>query len=214
MKAVWPFVLNKKHVIWDWNGTLLNDIELCLKVTAPLLEELGLEPLTIDRYREVFGFPIKDYYKRIGFDFEKHCFNTAAQKFMDSYNGRLDECTLHDGVTEILHELRKRGIVNSLLSATREDFLHFHINKFGVADFFDNICGIKDLHAVSKLESGRELISRTNIPKEETLLIGDTDHDLEVGEALGVEVLILADGHQSYERLRKKHNKVLKSRHK
>jgi phosphoglycolate phosphatase len=72
---------------------------------------------------------------------------------------------------------------------------------------------LSDFHAAGKLERGKELLVQSRMPKETTLLIGDTDHDLEVGKALGIEVLLLADGHQSFSRLNAKHDRILKSRH-
>ncbi len=64
--------------------------------------------------------------------------------------------------------------------------------------------------AGSKVARGRELIARVNEPLEQTVLIGDTDHDLEVGKALGIDVILVDHGHQDILRLQKVHSKVLK----
>ncbi len=59
-------------IVWDWNGTLLNDVDLCFSCINRLLVSHDLKPLdTLSQYREVFTFPIEDYYKRVGFDFDK-----------------------------------------------------------------------------------------------------------------------------------------------
>ena len=57
------------NIIWDWNGTLLNDTELSIKCINTLLKRRSLPLLSAEQYREVFGFPIREYYQRIGLDF-------------------------------------------------------------------------------------------------------------------------------------------------
>ena len=58
-------------IIWNWNGTLLDDISICINAINQLLSERNLNLLTIEKYREVFTFPVIDYYKAVAFDFEK-----------------------------------------------------------------------------------------------------------------------------------------------
>jgi phosphoglycolate phosphatase len=91
--------------------------------------------------------------------------------------------------------------------------LHTHVEHHGLTHYFDRVYGLKDHYARSKVERGRELIFDSQIDREHTLLIGDTDHDLEVAQELGIEALLIADGHQSFERLEPRHHRVLKSRH-
>ena len=57
------------HVLWDFNGTVYDDMEACLRSVNEMLSERGLPVLSAEAYREVFDFPVKDYYAKIGFDF-------------------------------------------------------------------------------------------------------------------------------------------------
>ncbi len=77
-------------IIWDWNGTLLNDIELCVQTINDMLQKRNLRKLTADEYKDVFSFPVKDYYQKIGFDFNAEPFEIPAREFIDNYN------TVHD----------------------------------------------------------------------------------------------------------------------
>ncbi len=47
-----------------------------------------------------------------------------------------------------------------------------------------------------------------DIDPGQLILVGDTDHDLEVGDALGIDVLLVTGGHQSHARLSKRHSRV------
>ena len=67
-----------KHIIWDWNGTLLNDTWLCVEGINKSLEKRSLQTITEEIYRKVFSFPVEDYYKRLGFDFKKEPFEVPG----------------------------------------------------------------------------------------------------------------------------------------
>ncbi len=202
-----------KHIIWDWNGTLLDDLDLTLSAIETQINKNNLTMPTKEHHRNHFGFPIEDYYARLGFDLNKVSFKEIADQFVKEYFDRFPDATLFHGTMELLKELKDLGHVQSILSASWQEHLDFATKHHSVDHLFDNIYGIHHHLADSKLQRGLELIENSHIPKEETLLIGDTDHDLEVGLEMGVDVLLVADGHQSYERLSKVHHNVLKSRY-
>ena len=60
------------HIIWDWNGTLLNDRWLCVEAINQALNKRNLPMLTEGKYKDVFSFPVEDYYKKVGFDYINH----------------------------------------------------------------------------------------------------------------------------------------------
>jgi len=76
----------KSHtIIWDWNGTLLDDMDICISSMNRMLSKRELPELNIDKYRDVFTFPVIDYYKAIGFDFRKEPWDVAAHEFIWLY---------------------------------------------------------------------------------------------------------------------------------
>lgn len=213
MKSLWPHLEGKTHIIWDWNGTLLNDVDLMIDVIGGLLNEHGLERIDRQNYCELFRFPIRDYYKALGFDFQKVNFEHLSEKFIAAYRKGLPTTKLHGGVKDFLHSVHESKISQSVLSAAQEVYLDEQLSHFGIRHYFDHVYGLNDYHAAGKLERGKELMADSRMPKDTTILIGDTDHDLEVGQALGIEVLLLADGHQSFDRLNSKHHRILKTRY-
>ncbi|MEJ2616368.1 MAG: hypothetical protein P8Z35_15535 [Ignavibacteriaceae bacterium] len=74
-----------KHIIWDWNGTLFDDVELCHNIINGLLIRNEIEEISLQRYREIFDFPVKKYYKTAGLDFNKTSFEILGKQFMDEY---------------------------------------------------------------------------------------------------------------------------------
>ena len=75
-----------KHIIWDWNGTLLDDRWLCIEAINKTLSKRNMNTVTDNEYVELFCFPVKDYYKKLGFDFIREPFSSLGTDFVDYYN--------------------------------------------------------------------------------------------------------------------------------
>lgn len=213
MSKLHDYLKDHDHIIWDWNGTLLDDLEICVGTINQVLTEWDLPPLTKETYKDVFGFPVKDYYTKIGFDWSKHDWEKVAARFIDIYKAEAKKSSLFSGADVFLKELKSSNKRLSILSASHEHILHDQLKDHQIHHLFDGIYGLNNHYATSKAERGRELIRDSKIPPERTLLIGDTDHDMDVAKELGIDVLIIADGHQSFERLSEQKGQVLKSRY-
>ncbi|WP_167614466.1 HAD family hydrolase [Maribellus sediminis] len=191
-----------KSVIWDWNGTLLNDLDHCIASINVLLEKRQLPLLSHNHYKEVFSFPVKDYYAAIGFDFSKEDFAIPAREFIDLYNDKVEHCSLHPAANAVLAHLQNKGNKQFVLSAMQEDMLEKTLKQQGIFDYFDAIAGLNHHYATSKIERGEQLIEQNKISKDNAVMIGDTIHDYEVAEQLGIKCILIADGHQSARRLK------------
>ncbi len=191
-----------RSIIWDWNGTLLNDLDLCISTINTLLDKRNLPLLNKETYKAVFSFPIIDYYKAVGFDFTREDFAVPAKEFIDLYNGRVKACQLHTSVEEVLSAFKTQGIKQYVLSAMKEDMLEKTLKHNGIFHYFEGIAGLNDHYAVSKIERGNQFISEFKINKNDAWMVGDTIHDFEVAKALRLNCILVADGHQSAERLK------------
>jgi len=200
-----------KHVIWDWNGTLLDDVWLCVEVINTMLAERGLQMMTYVRYRKIFGFPVRDYYLNIGFYFDNEPFEKVGYEFIIGYNKRQYECKLQDYSIEILDYFKKKGVTQSVLSAREQYTLINNIDYFKLRKYFIEISGLEDNFANGKNESGKQMISNLNVDKSAILFIGDTLHDIQIAEENGIDCLLVANGHQSAERLVNKGYPVIDS---
>lgn len=210
MTKLSSFIQNKSHVIWDWNGTLLADIDHAVEVVNVLLTEEGLKTITQEHYKKFFGFPVIDYYKRLGFDTSPAQFARLCERFNDLFHAGLSNCNLWPGTHEMLAEVKALGKTQSVLSASEQNMLNHSVRHFGVDKYFDHVMGIADKMASSKLEFGRKLLRQAGIAEQECVLIGDTTHDLEVATALGIDMILVEHGHQCPTRLRDIHHTVIK----
>ena len=188
------------HIIWDFNGTVLDDLDICIESVNTLLRARGIKELeSREAYRSVFGFPIIKYYEKIGFDFSKESFSTVAVEWVDQYMSRVPNAKTNVGVTEMLEAIRKNGAKNILISATELNMLKKQLSMLGISHLFDEVYGLDNIHAQHKVELAKEW-RRAN-PSAKAVFVGDTDHDFESATAIGVECVLFADGHQSKEAL-------------
>ncbi len=192
-----------KHIIWDWNGTLFDDVELCHNIINGLLIRNEIEEISLQRYREIFDFPVKKYYKTAGLDFNKTSFEVLGKQFMDEYEERKFESSVFNEVRDVLESVRSLGLTQSLLSAYHHDSLVKITKHFGIENYFIGLNGLDNIYAASKIDIGKKWINNSGYKKGEVVLIGDTLHDFEVAEAIGADSILIASGHQSKERLLK-----------
>jgi len=191
-----------KTIFWDFNGTMLDDTQVCIDAMNLMLKERNLPLLNEKRYRDVFTFPVKDYYAKIGFDFDKEPFEKPAIEFIENYDEMIRTAGIFDDTEMAMKEFRRRGYVQMILSAMQNDFLNELVNQHGIAHYFDRISGIENHYANGKVENARKLIAGLDGHTGEIILIGDTIHDHEVGEDLGIRVILVSWGHQSADRIR------------
>ena len=198
-----------KHIIWDWNGTLLDDGWLFVDVMNTILKRRKMKTITLEKYREIFGFPVKNYYTKLGFDLEKEPFEESGMRFIKEYENRRYEAQLYPQVIPLLSDLQTIGISHSILSAQHQTLLDDLTQYYNIRDYFIQVIGLDNHYAHSKVENGIRWVNRLKSNAQEVLLIGDTDHDFEVAETIGVDCLLLSHGHHSHDRLQKTGAKVV-----
>ena len=175
-----------KNVVWDWNGTLLNDVKVGVNTLNDMLGRRGLPLLSVEDYKEKFGFP------------------ELSVDFVETYDKYAGEVGLNEGVREVLAGIQQTGVKQYVLSALREDLLQQMLRHFQIDSRFDRACGANDIYAAGKIERGQQMLQTCPIVPEDTLMVGDTIHDAEVADALGFDCILFAGGHNNEERLQKK----------
>lgn len=200
-----------KNIIWDWNGTLLNDLDICVVSINRLLQKRRLPQLNIQKYLEIFTFPVKDYYVSAGFDFNQEPYEMVAVEFMDHYLDLVKTAGLHSNVNETLHFFKNSGREQIILSAMEQTELLKLVKTHQIETHFNAVYGIEDHLAFGKIGLAKSTMLKTGFQHSETCLIGDTLHDAEVAHELGIHCLLVANGHQSAQRLQSSGYSVIES---
>lgn len=190
-----------RYVVWDWNGTLLDDAWLSVEVINRMLARRGLPLASPARYARIFGFPLEDYCRRLGFDLEREPFAQLSDEFSSEYEARRLECQLRGGAEAVLRAVAGRGAIQAVLSAYEQQALRDLVVHFGLAGHFHDVVGVDNVHGSGKVALGRRWIGAIGWPPGQVLLVGDTLHDRDVAAAMGVDCALIPSGHQERSRL-------------
>ena len=202
------------EIIWDWNGTLFDDVSTGPSILNRMLAKREKPPLRdLDHYREIFQFPVENYYRAAGLDFSSESFESMAADYIALYPMESQNCGLAEGAKEALEAFRQAGFSQNILSASEQGLLERQLARFGIAGYFAHVIGQGDGYAVGKTERGVRWLREEGIPPERCILIGDTDHDAQTANKLGCRCVLISCGHQSRERLERTGAEVADSLH-
>jgi len=185
-----------KHIIWDWNGTLLRDFELSLEAVNLMLKDRLMPSMTAERYKESMCTPITGFYEK-NFDMSRDTFDTLIHDYHKYYNILEENKKRDEEVMCFLEKVEKAGFVQTLLSASRNQKLLYQAEKYGVKGFMTYISGAddNDYSCASKTDRARELIRLTGISNEETVIVGDTDNEIGIARELNTKSITISWGH-------------------
>ena len=186
------------HIIWDFNGTILNDIQTGIDAVNVLLERYHKPRIeSVDLYKKAFGFPVIDYYDSIGL--ERENFSRYAPEWVTEYNLREPKAPIFTGVTAVMDYFAANGYPQYLLSATEREMLAKQVDRLGIRGYFAELIGQDTIEAHGKVGAAKLWAER--VCPERPLFIGDTIHDYEVAKSIGADCVLLAWGHQDRGRL-------------
>jgi len=188
--------LGYTHIFWDWNGTLIDDLDCSMKAVNCILAKRGREPITKEQYYAYIDTPIKRFYDHL-FDFTDITMDDIMYEFNYFYRQNIHTFPLMDGAQKVLDELDKAGYVQIILSSSSNEMIIPFAEKTGVIGYFDHILGSSDNLVLGKIERAVSFIKENRINPENCVLIGDTLHDFDTAQAIGCFCILIPNGHQS-----------------
>lgn len=196
-----------KYLIWDFNGTIVDDVKLGVNCINQLITKyLKRPPLKIREYQDIFTFPVKDYYEKVGFDFSTLDFKKLGNEWIELYDEGFKEVTVFDDVVALLNEARNKGYRNVVISASKEDKLKSEMAYLNLTSYFEEILGINDIYATSKLAIAQKWAEDK---KGELIFLGDSLHDEEAASSIGARCYLISRGHQSKKVLQKGQSTII-----
>jgi phosphoglycolate phosphatase len=190
-----------KHILWDWNGTLLDDTQAAFDTLNIMLRRRGASEITMDFYRDRFAFPVRPFYEAIGVKLEAEDWDALAVEYHDIYAAQPKKLNIE--TVAALSAVSAAGAWQSIISALRQDLLTAAVrDEYGLGGFFEYIYGVDNLDGASKLTRAKELVETLRRRGENDLtLIGDSLHDKEVADELGVKCVLCSQGSHAHWRL-------------
>ncbi|NDC36689.1 MAG: HAD family hydrolase [Proteobacteria bacterium] len=189
------------HIIWDWNGTLIDDAQETVNVVNRQLRKRQLPETTLARYREIYEHPVKKIYDRLGFTLDEQSWPQFVDEWFTDYNSKVTGLELHHDAHDTLMTFKDRGCVQAILSALPHELLTHCVEHHGVAPFFHTVMGLQDRFGASKVANGSWVMQQISADPSRTVVIGDSSHDFEVAHALKIDCLLVCRGLESRARL-------------
>ena len=185
------------HVIWDWNGTIVNDAQFCVELVNELLLEFNQEQVSLEFYLDNFQFPVSSYYSKIGLPTDSQSTNRISSQFINNYRRRFQSCPTQRGVRACISKLKEFNVNQSVLSAGNQIDLNTFVSHYKLSPYFNFISGVSNFFAHGKADIALEHFNKLGLPSSNVLLVGDTLHDAEIAEHLGINCLLYCGGHNS-----------------
>ena len=137
-----------RHVIWDWNGTLLDDAQICAEVLSTLCDDHGVPNLSLEDYQHRVYFPLRECYEDLGFQLDDANWKVLSANFLTRYEARRSQFVLREDARQVLQSLASAGLTQSILSAHMHDELMATLKHFEIDTFFTEVSGVRSNHGV------------------------------------------------------------------
>jgi len=188
---------NFDYILWDWNGTIIDDFLPNFELINLLLKERGLPVISREEYRGSFRFPIVDFYRKIGFCCEGDAYMNLVREYASEYAVRIPSIGLVPGIERILAAVHADGIKQFIISASHRAIIEKQLAQYGISQVFDSIIASEDDFARGKIDLAERWMDKMHIrnPKR-VLVIGDTLHDYDVSKRLHCMCILVNYGHQ------------------
>ncbi len=187
------------HIVWDWNGTLYHDIDAVVAATNAAFAQLGVEPLTVERYQETYCIPIQRFYERlIGRMPSDAEWERMDEAFHEHYALHRVGCGLTDGAAALLRSWQETGRSQSLLSMYGHEHLVPLVREFGIEPHFVRVQGRTGPSGGSKTEHmARHLADLDGVEARRTVVIGDALDDAAAAAHVGAHAVLYTGGSHS-----------------
>ena len=192
-----------RHIVWDWNGTLFDDLDIVVQSVNAALAEVAIPPITADRYRAHYTRPVSLFYEELlgrpVSDEEWHDLDVA---FHDHYAGVMHNAGLAANATAALDLVGTSGATQSLLSMFLHDELISLVDQLGVAGYMNRVDGLREGIRGDRKEAhlADHLRALGSLPAG-VVVIGDSLDDAEAADALGAGAVLYDSGSHHRERL-------------
>ncbi|MFI9468706.1 HAD family hydrolase [Streptomyces sp. NPDC052492] len=188
---------NDAHIVWDWNGTLFHDVDAVIGATNAAFAELGLAPITLERYRELYCVPVPKFYERLMGRLPSETeWELMDAVFHRHYTDRRVRCGLADGVEDLLRTWASAGRSQSILSMYGHDDLVPLVRDFGIASHFIRVDGRTGPSGGSKAEHMVRHLSALGdvVDPRRTVVIGDAADDALAARHVGARAVLYTGG--------------------
>lgn len=199
-----------KLVAFDWNGTLFADTRAIFESDNEVIKLLNLKPVSFKTFQEYFDVPVEKYYLALGVSIEELNRKTSEiqKAFHTNYELRAAKVRTRSGAKELLSWLSKNKINSVIFSNHVITPIKKQLKRLKIENYFSEVLANSNLETAFKSRSKKERLQNymrnNNVLADETMIIGDTIEEIEIGKEIGVITVAITNGNCSKTRLKAK----------
>jgi phosphoglycolate phosphatase len=197
----------QKYIVWDWNGTLINDLALGLHCFNITMRHFKKPEVVLEQYQKTFEYPFKRHYCKNGFSEEEFDQNVdiIQHVFHDAYDAGVLDIGFRDGVTDILTSTIKFDVHHIILSNHHTPSINAHLDRLNARYYFKDVLAHSNREAQSgwlpKSEHLKQFMQNNHLNPTKTCIVGDTPEESHIGRELGIASILITGGFATPERL-------------
>jgi len=182
-----------KNIIFDWSGVINDNVQVMHCIVNRMFEHFHINKISLEELHNEWEQPYMRFY-------HKYLPHVSIDEQKKQFSAGLVACpssTPYPGIVDLIKEFKQNNIGMAILSSDAFDVLHSQVKEFGLAGVFDEIK--TDVH--DKNDMIEEIMERNNFQSIETVHVGDTAHEVEVGKKIGTKTCAVTWGLYPEERL-------------
>ena len=186
------------HIIWDYNGTVINDVDASVAAVNDMLTSRGLPTTTKTEYTDTVSLPLDKYYSGLGItDADMSKLSQEFRKYCKKHENLIN---VFSDFYIVIEQAINLGIKNILISSLYNEFLFSDLEKHDLIKYFDKIIGMNDTLVGSKFENAKTYIKQNELNPNNILFVGDLISDAQIAKKLGAKCVLIPNGHNSKQR--------------
>ena len=200
---------NKKFlIVYDWNGTLLNDTWAWCRAFNNVLACGGYAPITHKQYIAIYEAPMEHAFVAAGVPTDQAAplLENNRALFHDTYASLVNQTKLREGAQELLATCHEAGLSQIILSNHMTGSIQKQLSDRNIASHFDDVVAVPSPEAyrvfIPKEEKLRAYIAANDIDPENVIIIGDTPEETRIAKKLGLISVAITGGNATKQRLR------------
>ncbi len=186
-----------KTILWDFNGTVMDDMGASVGAVNAMLTRRGLPLIDEEWYTLHLVMPLERFYADIGFDMQKERIEVVSEEFQQEC-GKYPRPVFPE-VLAALERFRLRGLRQLLFSSLHHEILMRQAEERGITHYFEGIVGRQDRSLGGKEKAADAYLRERGIDPQEVLVVGDLTTDYDMADYLGSPCALVEKGHQHRE---------------
>lgn len=198
----------KPTLVFDWNGTLLDDASALLETTNAILNRFGHAAIDMNTFREHCDVPLSLLYCSLGMSTDEVAAidQDGSAIFHDTYEPLASKAELRAGARSMLELARQQAASSIIVSNHIVDPLRSQLRRLEIDGYIDDVIAFESratqYQSMSKGERLRLYMQKNNIEPASTFIIGDMPVEIDIARNLGLTSISITGGFVSEWRLR------------